>query len=33
MNPGIIPLCRRNHAQIIMSQGLCLEEYLEQYGS
>ena len=22
-----------NHAQIIMSQGLCLEEYLEQYGS
>lgn len=22
-----------NHAQVIMSQGLCLEEYLEQYGS
>lgn len=22
-----------NHAQIIMSQGLCLEEYLEQYSS
>ncbi|MGN0626312.1 MAG: D-alanyl-D-alanine carboxypeptidase family protein [Oscillospiraceae bacterium] len=22
-----------NHAQIIMSQGLCLEEYLEQYGA